>query len=117
MEIKIKNKENVKLFEDTYKKENIILLIHADWCYYTKLYIPHWKDFKKSLSNKDLNKFKIFELKDNYKKKLEENKIFKKVFEKFKGYPTTIVINKEGKINQIIGNDIKKLRKEMNKCK
>ena len=56
METKIKNKKNIKLFEEVYNKENIILLIWADWCYYSKKYLPRWTNFKKSLSKEDLNK-------------------------------------------------------------
>jgi len=114
-EIKIKNKKNTELFTDSFNNDNMVLLVWADWCYYSKLYIPEWNKFKKSLTKKDLNKFKIFELKDNYKNKVNENPVFSKVFKNFKGFPTTFIINKSGKVNVLPKNDIESLKKIIKK--
>ena len=116
-EIKIKNKKNAELFTDSFNNDNMVLLVWADWCYYSKIYIPEWNKFKKSLTKKDLNKFKIFELKDNYKNKLNDNPVFLKVFESLRGFPTTFVIDKNGKITILPGNDIDTLKKLVKKFK
>lgn len=114
-EIKIKNKKNAELFVDSFKKDNIVLLVWADWCHYSKIYIPAWNEFK---NNKNKSKdIKIFEIKDNYKKKLNDNPVFSKVFENMQGYPTTFVINKKGKIDIVSGNNIGSLNKAVKKLK
>tara|TARA_B110000259_G_scaffold188082_1_gene244844 strand:- start:4612 stop:4974 length:363 start_codon:yes stop_codon:yes gene_type:complete len=116
VEIKIKNKNNTNLFINSFKNDNMIFLVWADWCHYSKVFKPEWIKFKKNNNGKS-NKFKIFELKDNYKNKLNENPVFSEVFTNFRGFPTIFIINKNGKINILPENNISNLNKAVNKFK
>ncbi len=98
--MKIQNKD-LKNFNELLKKNNSIILIHADWCIHCQLFKPIWEKTLKDLKNK-LN-LQFFSIESEVLKDLQEKnvKLFNYITttpaEKSIYFPKIMIISKTNK--------------------
>tara|TARA_B100000900_G_C20396065_1_gene640710 strand:- start:46 stop:414 length:369 start_codon:yes stop_codon:yes gene_type:complete len=111
-------KENISDFKKIYGKDNIIILVYAEWCGACQRFKPTWDKFTNNFhKDKNSKKVKVLQIEDSQISSTKRNKVIKELISKFQGYPTIFYINKNKDIDMLIGSDktIRQLKIKMNK--
>ena len=111
-------KENINDFKKIYGKDNIIILVYAEWCGACQRFKPTWDKFTNNFhKDKNSKKVKVLQIEDSQISSTKRNKVIKELISKFQGYPTVFYINKNKDIDMLIGSDktIRQLKIKMNK--
>ena len=111
-------KENINDFKKIYGKDNIIILVYAEWCGACQRFKPTWDKFTNNFhKDKNSKKVKVLQIEDSQISSTKRNKVIKELISKFQGYPTIFYINKNKDIDMLIGSDktIRQLKIKMNK--
>tara|TARA_Y100000356_G_C11093638_1_gene200596 strand:- start:76 stop:444 length:369 start_codon:yes stop_codon:yes gene_type:complete len=111
-------KENINDFKKIYGKDNIIILVYAEWCGACQRFKPTWDKFTNNFhKDKNSKEVKVLQIEDSQISSTKRNKVIKELISKFQGYPTIFYINKNKDIDMLIGSDktIRQLKIKMNK--
>lgn len=111
-------KDTLKDLNKLYSKNNMIILVYANWCGACQRFKPTWDNFTNNFNkDKNSNKVKLFQLEDTQFNSNKKNKIIKEIYSRFQGYPTVFFINTDKEIDMLIGSDktTRQLKIKMNK--